>query len=123
MRSSAATGIGVSTALQIGLWLIVLVLAFVMQVVPFLLVLTLFNLAIDITSGAALVIIPVAAFGMLFVACWIATRRANRLPPRQQPQRGPTYRADYRGRDANRDAKNVHQRLVSHLSRWRLYRH
>lgn len=123
MRSSAATGIGVSTALQIGLWLIVLVLAFVMQVVPFLLVLTLFNLAVGVTSGAALVIIPVAAFGMLSVACWIATRRANRLPPQRQPRQRPTYMGDYRGGDANRDAKNVHQRLVTHLRRWRLYRH
>jgi len=119
MQSSATVGIGVSRALQISLWLIVLVIAFVMQVVPFLLVLTMFNLAIGITSGAALLIIPVAAFGMLSFACWIATRRAkNLLPAQQKPRGGPVYMADYNGRNggvASAHALSVQQRIVTHL--------
>ncbi|MDH3699799.1 MAG: hypothetical protein OEU46_00680 [Alphaproteobacteria bacterium] len=124
MQSSAAVGIGVSRALQIGLWLTVLIIAFVMQVVPFLLVLTMFNLAIGITSGAALVIIPVAAFSMLSFACWIATRRAKTLLPAQQkPRGGPVYMADYNGRNggvAPAQALSIQQRIVTHLRsrRW-----
>jgi hypothetical protein len=124
MHTSATAGIGVSRAFQICLWLTVLVIAFVMQVVPFLLVLTMFNLAIGITSGAALVIIPTAAFGMLFFACWIATRRTkNKLPAPQQPRGGPVYMADYNGRNggvAPAQALTIQHRIVTHLRnrRW-----
>ncbi len=124
MHSSATASINVSRALQICLWLTVLIIAFVMQVVPFLLVLTMFNLAIGITSGAALVIIPVAAFGMLSFACWIATRRTrNQLPAPKQPRGGPVYMADYNGRNggvAPANALSMQQRLVAHLRnrRW-----
>ena len=125
MHSSATVSVGVYRALQIGLWLAVLIIAFFMQVVPFLLVLTMFNLAIGITSGAALVIIPVAAFGMLSFACWIATRRArNRLPTPKPPRGGPVYMAEYNGRNgapgAGR-ALSIQQRLVAHLRHRRWY--
>lgn len=124
MQSSATVGSGVSRALQIGLWLTIVIVAFVMQVVPLLLVLTMFNLAVGITSGAALVIIPVAAFCMLSFACWIATRRAKSLLPAQQkPRGGPVYVADYNGRNggiAPAHAQSIQQRLVTHLRnrRW-----
>ena len=125
MQSSATVSIGVSRALQIGLWLTILIIAFFMQVVPFLLVLTMFNLAIGITSGAALVIIPVAAFGMLSFACWIATRRArNRLPAQRQSRGGPVYMAEYNGRGngpGTATTLSIHQRLVTHLRNRRWY--
>jgi hypothetical protein len=117
-RKSAAgsSRIGFPGALQIGLWILILIFAFFMQVVPFLLVLTMFNLAVGVTSGAALIVIPVAAFCMLSVACWIATRRTRNLLPEPLPQ--PGYTAPY-GVAGAQDAQTTHQRLIPILQRWR----
>ena len=52
-----------------------------MQVMPLLLILTLFNIAVGVASTTVLIIIPIALFGMIFVACSIAEkRRKDRLP-------------------------------------------
>jgi hypothetical protein len=110
----------ISTAIQVGLWIAILVVAFFMQAVPFFLVLTMFNLAVGISSGVALILIPVAAFGMLSFACWIATRRArNILPDPLPPQQ--TYIAPYGVADGNPLTAN--QRLVTVLQRlrWRWF--
>lgn len=107
-----------STVLQAGLWVVILLFAFFMQVVPFLLVLTMLNLAIGVSSGVALVLIPAAAFGMLSVACWVATKRTRNLLPDPLPQ--PTYVAPYGGRDDDAAGQTAHQRLIPLLQRWRL---
>lgn len=120
MASKSAAGrsrIGrFSGALQVGLWILILLFAFFMQVVPFLLVLTMFNLAVGITSGVALIVIPVAVFGMLSVACWIATKRTRNLLPEPLPQPGHT--APY-GVAGAQDGQTAHQRLIPILQRWR----
>lgn len=106
----------ISGALQVGVWIVILVVAFFMQAVPFFLVLTMFNLAVGVSSGVALVLIPVAAFAMLSLACWIATRRTRNLLPDPLPQR--TYIAPYGPADGNAKL-TTHQKLIPVLQRWR----
>lgn len=107
----------VSGVLQVVLWFVILIIAFFMQVVPFLLVLTMLNLAVGITSGTALILVPAAAFAMLSFACWIATRRTRNMLPEPLPQ--PNYVAPY-GRGAGKDEQlTTHQRLIPFLQRWR----
>jgi hypothetical protein len=121
MAMKRATGKGritrASTVLQVSLWVFILLFAFFMQVVPFLLVLTMLNLAVGISSGVALVVIPAAAFGMLSAACLIATRRTRNLLPEPAPQ--PTYVASYGRSDGKGAALTTHQRLIPMLQRWR----
>ena len=74
----------ISGVVQIALWVVIVIIAFFMQVVPFLLVLTMLNLAVGITSGAALILVPAAVFAMLSFACWIATRRTRNMLPEPQ---------------------------------------
>lgn len=109
--------LGMPGVLQVGLWMLILVFAFFMQVIPFLLVLTMFNLAVGISSGVALILIPAAAFGMLSLACWVATKRTRNVLPAPLPQ--PGYVAPYG--DSNADAQTTHQRLIPLLRRWRFY--
>ena len=104
----------ISAVVQIALWMVIVIIAFFMQVVPFLLVLTMLNLAVGITSGTALILVPVAAFAMLSFACWIATRRTRNLLPEPLPQR--TY-IPPTGKNA--PPLTVHQRLIPLLQRWR----
>lgn len=107
----------ISATIQVVLWIVILAIAFFMQVVPFLLVLTMLNLAIGITSGVALILVPVAAFGMLSLACWIATKRTRNMLPEPLPQ--PNYVAPY-GRGGGKDEPlTTHQRLIPFLQRWR----
>lgn len=116
--SSAMEEGSISRILHAGLWLTVLMIAFFMQVIPFLLVLTMLNLAVGITSGAALIIIPAAAFGMLSFACWIATRRTKNLlpPPMRHEQVFISPTGDQNG-DMN--ANRVHACLLPHFKKWR----
>jgi hypothetical protein len=109
---------GISRVLHAGLWLTVLVIAFFMQVIPFLLVLTMLNLAVGITSGAALIIIPAVAFGMLSFACWIATRRTKNLlpPPLRHQQVFISPIGDQKG---DMQANSVHARLLPVFKKWR----
>lgn len=105
-----------------GLWIAILAIAFIMQVVPFLLVLTMFNLAIGVTSGAVLVIIPVAAFGMLFFACWIATRQTRKLSGDAGAlalAKRQIYVAPYPTRDGPMSRRGVNSGLIPHLQRLR----
>jgi hypothetical protein len=119
---STATEEGsLSRILHAGLWLTILVIAFFMQAIPFLLVLTMLNLAVGITSGAALIIIPAAAFGMLSFACWVATRRTKNLlpPPLRHQQVFISPIGDQKG-DAQ--GNPVHARLLPVFKQWR-WRH
>jgi hypothetical protein len=76
--------------LNAGLWIVIVILAFVMQVMPFLLVLTLVNISFGVSSSVALVLIPVVLFGMLTVACVYASRRTRGKLPAPLP----VYRMD-----------------------------
>ncbi|MPY75371.1 MAG: hypothetical protein GEU87_14045 [Alphaproteobacteria bacterium] len=118
-KSAAHSGqtVGFSGLLQVGLWIIILVFAFFMQVIPFLLVLTMFNLAVGISSGVALILIPAVAFGMLSLACWVATRRTRNILPDPLPQ--PGFIAPFSAGGGNADAPTTHQRLIPLLQRWR----
>ena len=64
-----------ATIVHAAIWLVVIILAFVMQVMPLLLILTLFNMAVGISSAAALIAVPVALLGMLLIAFSFAERR------------------------------------------------
>lgn len=114
----AETMTSVSRALQLGLWISVVLIAFAMQVFPFLLVLTMLNLAIGISSGVALILIPAAAFGMLFFACWIATRRAKSVLPPPRLSHQAACLAPYMQSDRGK-ALHVRQSLVPAFQRFR----
>ncbi len=103
-----------AAVLELGFWVMIVTLAFIMQVIPFLLVLTIFNLAIGVSSATALVIIPIAAFGMLSLACWFATQRTRRRWAPQLP-----LPIDQRGQQAGREW--VSPCLLPFLKRQRFY--
>ena len=63
------------------LWIVVIILAFVMQVIPLLLILTLFNMAVGISSAAALIAVPIALLGTLLIAFSFAERRRRKWRP------------------------------------------
>jgi hypothetical protein len=107
----------ISGTLQVVLWVIILVIAFFMQVVPFLLVLTMLNLAVGISSGTMLILVPAVAFAMLSFACWIATRRTRNMRPEPLPQ--PTYVAPYSSGNPKGAPLTTHQRIIPVLQRWR----
>ncbi len=77
--------INLSSLAQFGMWSLIVVLAFVMQVAPFLLILTMINIAFGISSAAALILIPAMLFAMLIAACTIAARRRRWLPRQTGP--------------------------------------
>jgi len=113
-KSKKTQAARLSATIQVVLWIAILLIAFFMQVVPFLLVLTMLNLAVGITSGTALILVPVAAFAMLSFACWIATRRTRNMLP--EPVQHRTYIAPH-GKDA--ESLSTYQRLIPFLQRWR----
>ena len=66
---------------EASIWIVIVVFALIMQVMPLLLILTLFNIAVGVSSTTVLIIIPIALFGIVFVACSIGEkRRKDRLP-------------------------------------------
>lgn len=76
--------------LNAGLWILIVFLAFFMQVMPFLLVLTLINISFGVSSEIALILIPAVLFAMLVGACiYASSRKRNRLPAPL-----PVYRTD-----------------------------
>lgn len=64
--------------LQIAFWAAVVLFAFAMQVIPFLLILTMINIAFGVSSTAMLLIIPTALFGMIISTCLIVERHRKR---------------------------------------------
>ena len=70
-----------TTLLNSLLWFVIGLLAFSMQVMPFLLVLTLISISFGISSGVALIIIPLVLFAMLVIACCYVSRRARKGLP------------------------------------------
>lgn len=71
----------VVNVLKAVLWLAIVFLAFVMQVFPFLLVLTLINISFGVSSEVILILIPVVLFAMLFAGCFFASVRTRKRPP------------------------------------------
>ena len=58
-----------------GLWAAILVVAFGLQVVPVLLVVTMFGLAVGLSVGVELVAVPLVVLAAVLTACLIAPRR------------------------------------------------
>ena len=110
----------VSKTVQVVLWIAILTIAFFMQVVPFLLVLTMVNLAFGITSGTTLILVPVAAFAMLSFACWIATRRTRNMMPAPLPQ--AACFTPYMMRKRDEEPLTPQQRMITVLQQWRYRR-
>ena len=82
----------VMNILNLGLWVTIVLLAFILQVMPFLLVLTLINISFGLSSEVALILIPAVLFAMLVAACIYASSRSrNKLPGPL-----PVYRTDHR---------------------------
>ncbi|MEM9682460.1 MAG: hypothetical protein AAF942_04265 [Pseudomonadota bacterium] len=122
-RADAASPGGVtrvSKTLQIVLWITILTIAFFMQVVPFLLVLTMVNLAFGVTSATALILLPVAAFAMLSFACWIATRRTRNMFPAPLPQ--AACFTPYMTGKGKEEPLTPQQRMITVLQQWRYRR-
>ena len=76
----------------------VLVAALFLQMLPFFFLLTVFAYAFGVSSGGLLAMIPVFFFVLVFAACWLTSKRPQRLPAwqpsskqqtpkRHQPQR------------------------------------
>ena len=67
--------------LHAAMWIGVIAIAFMFQVIPLLLVLTLLGMALGISSPVVLVALPLVLFGMIVVLCIRAERkRRNRRP-------------------------------------------
>lgn len=99
-----------STIAQVGLWILVVVVALIMQVVPLLLVLTIFNMAIGVSSSTMLVVIPAVLFGSIVIACCIAERRRRSQLPVPLPTRtGSVYPSG--------DMRNMVANMLPHLKR------
>ena len=81
----------ISGLINLVVLLVIVFLAFFMQVMPFLLVLTLINISFGISSSLALFVIPIVLFAMLIAACvYAAARSRNKLPAPL-----PVYRTDH----------------------------
>ena len=70
-----------ASILHTAFWVVVIILAFVMQVLPLLLILTLFNMAVGVSSGVVLIAIPIALFGTLLLAFSFAEKRRRKWRP------------------------------------------
>jgi len=104
----------VSAVAQASMWIVIVVFALIMQVMPLLLILTLFNIAIGVSSTAMLIIIPAALFGMLIVACSAAEKsRKAKLPPPLPP------RMDHPHPDST--MRHTAARVMPYLRRSRYY--
>ena len=81
----------ISGLINLVVLLVIVFLAFFMQVMPFLLVLTLIIISFGISSSLALFVIPIVLFAMLIAACvYAAARSRNKLPAPL-----PGYRTDH----------------------------
>ncbi len=78
-----------------GFWMTILVVAFFLHVVPVLLVVAMFTLAVGLSVGVEFVAIPLVVLAVVLVACLIASRNRARHHQRRQsftrarPRQGP----------------------------------
>jgi hypothetical protein len=82
-----AMSIRTAEILFYALWALVLIVAFVLQAIPIVLVVILFSLAVGVPIGAALTVVPFLFLGALIVSCVIASkltkRRVDAAPARR----------------------------------------
>lgn len=104
----------VSAVAQAVIWILIVIFALLMQVLPLLLILTMFNIAIGVSSTAMLIIIPAALMVMLIVACSVAEkRRKAKLPPPLPPRMGYPHSETAR--------RSAAARMIPHLRRGRFF--
>ena len=82
----------VSTLAGYGLWMVVLAIAFFLQVVPVLLVVAMFGLAVGLSVGVEFVALPLIVLAIVLAACLIASRRRAGRRRRRQFFAGPRPR-------------------------------
>lgn len=70
-----------SLILYASMWLVIVLLAFAMQAIPMLLIITMVNMALGVTSPAALIALPAALFGTVVLLCIRAERRRRNWRP------------------------------------------
>ncbi len=68
-----------------GLGGFILVVALCFQMLPFFLLVVVMAYALGISGGTFLAVIPVFFFGMVFAACWLASKRTPKGPARPSP--------------------------------------
>ncbi|GEM_PF-2603272 len=71
----------VSLVLYAGIWMMIILMAFVMQVIPLLLIITMINMSLGVTSPVALIALPAALFGAIVLVCMKAERRRKAWRP------------------------------------------
>ena len=98
--------------LNVGLWVTIVLLAFFMQVMPFLLVLTLINISFGVSSEVALILIPAVLFSMLVAACIYASSRSRNKLPAPLPV--------YRTGDGPDPLKGLATCMMPHTRRFRM---
>lgn len=103
----------VMSLLNAALWMVIVTLAFGLQVLPFLLVLLLLSISFGLSSAVALVLIPAVLFAMLVAACWYASVRVRRRLPAPLP----VYRLD----DAPDHERGLATCMLPHLRRYRMH--
>lgn len=62
-------------------WMAIVVLAFFMQAIPLLLIITMINMSLGVTSPVALIALPAALFGTVVLVCMRASRRRRSRRP------------------------------------------
>jgi hypothetical protein len=75
-----------------GLWALVLIVAFILQVIPAFLIVMLFSLAVGVPIGAALTVVPFAFIAVLIASCVIASKLTKKSRDAMESRRS--------GRDA-----------------------
>lgn len=85
-RPEAATGLHgmkyrTSLVLYAAMWIAIVLLAFFMQVIPLVLVITVVGMAFGVTSPVALIALPLALFGTVVILCRRAERRRGNVRP------------------------------------------
>ena len=64
--------------LFVGLWVVVFVIAMILQAIPVFLVVMIFALALGAPTGVALTVIPIAFVAMVYLCCVIASKFTKR---------------------------------------------
>ncbi|HIM24530.1 MAG TPA: hypothetical protein EYM29_02805 [Rhodospirillales bacterium] len=75
--------------LYYGLWIVVLIIALCIEVMPVFLILVVFSFAFGAPNGAALIIVLIAVICMVFGAFLIATKLTRRITVRVAAGRRP----------------------------------
>jgi hypothetical protein len=79
----ASTGMKYRTSLVLyaAMWVGIVLLAFFMQVIPLLLLITMVGMAFGVTAPAALIALPITLFGTVVIFCVRAERKKKTVRP------------------------------------------